>query len=399
MRKITKALAWLSSAHGLEAWALPAMSVRHTISEGHRVPLASCDEAGQVSISWPTDWLERASDDDVRGALLLGAAHAALGHGWRLARYSRGQEAGEAEAALLIAEAKAAPGSIAAIAARYHRFRAQCAEQIAAALEQEPEPKAGLSFQAGATGTQEPRGPSAPSGTPGKGKAGPKAADLTAGATLCAFDTRAPKAAQLAQSQLAGIAAIAQVIGAGDMAAQALRVISSHLPSQTNWQAHLARYLQRIGVRNDWLRLSRRSTPGVVMPRKRRDAGCIYIARDVSGSQRFADVERHAAEAIAIARTVAPTSQLIVADFDTRLVARHEVAPTEPVPDAQYTAGGTDFRPAIADAIASGADVVVICTADADGPWPADEPQVPILVAGVAAEYVAQVPPWAILVR
>jgi len=135
------------------------------------------------------------------------------------------------------------------------------------------------------------------------------------------------------------------------------------------------------------------------MPRKRRDAGCVYIARDVSGSQGFEDVERHAAEAVAIARTVAAGSNLIVADFDVRLVARHELSATEPVPEAQYTGGGTDFRPAIADAQEIGADVVVICTADAWGNWPAEKPDIPVLVVGVAPEYLEHVPHWAVLVR
>jgi hypothetical protein len=400
MRKITKALTWLSSARGLEAWALPALSVRHTIQDGGRLPVVSCDETGNVSIAWPNAWLEQASDDDVRGALLMGAAHVALGHGWRLARYSARQTAGEAEAALLITQAQGAPDSIAAIALRHERFRGQCAEQIAKALEQEPETDEGDGAD-GESGAQGQAGGGA--GGSGDAEAEPEGGDgsddATEGATLCAFDASQPQAAQHAQSQLAGVAAIAQLTGAGDLAAEAFRTITSRLPSETNWQSALASYLRRLGGRNDWLRLSRRSAPGIVMPRKRRDAGCVYIARDVSGSQGFSDVEKHAAEAIAIARTVAAGSTLIVADFDVRLVARHELTATEPVPEAKYTGGGTDFRPAIADAIASGADVVVICTADAWGHWPSEKPDIPVLVVGVAPEYVEHVPPWAALVR
>lgn len=399
MRKITKALTWLSSARGLEAWALPALSVRHTVQQGGRVPVVSCDETGNVSITWPEAWLEQASDDDVRGALLMGAAHVALGHGWRLARYAARQQAGEAEAALLITQAAGAPDSIAAIALRFEQFRGQCAEQIAVALEQEPEQQESETEE-GESGTQGQTGGGGGSGgEPNSNEDGNSEGDATEGATLCAFDSTQPQAAQHAQSQLAGVAAIAQLTGAGDMAAEALRTITSRLPSETNWQAALASYLRRLGGRNDWLRLSRRSAPGIVMPRKRRDAGCVYIARDVSGSQGFEDVERHAAEAVAIARTVAAGSNLIVADFDVRLVARHELTSTEPVPEAHYTGGGTDFRPAIADAVASGADVVVICTADAWGHWPSEKPDVPVLVVGVAPEYVEHAPPWAVLVR
>jgi len=188
---------------------------------------------------------------------------------------------------------------------------------------------------------------------------------------------------QLQQQWQRHLAAAAQrAREAGKLSGQLARLTESALAAQVSWRALLAQYLSQ-AARDDytWLRPSRREGE-VIWPSLRSHSGDIHVAIDVSGSVTENDLAEFLGELNALKGTTPVRITLFACDSDLAAGAPWTFEPWDELRLPQQFAGGggTAFTP-VFDWIAQHGqqpDTLLYFT-DADGEFPKDAPNYPVL--------------------
>jgi predicted metal-dependent peptidase len=143
------------------------------------------------------------------------------------------------------------------------------------------------------------------------------------------------------------------------------RMIEEAIPSTKDWRNELARFIHacRRSDTHTWTRMSRR-IPG--MPGWAREIESrIVICVDTSGSINKALLNAFMAECRAITSLAGITAVIISADA----AVSQTILPGEPFPSELGGGGGTDFEPALTEAVKHEPDCVIYFT-DGDGEFP-----------------------------
>ena len=169
---------------------------------------------------------------------------------------------------------------------------------------------------------------------------------------------------------------------AGRLAGAMARLAEDGLAPRVSWRAALAQYLAQT-ARDDysWLRPSRREGDAM-LPSLRSHAGDIVIAIDTSGSVSEDDMARFIAEINALKGTLTVRTTLLACDSALAPQGPWIAEPWEPLvlPRQLAGGGGTDFTPVFDWVEREGRrpDALVYFT-DADGRFPAQPPEYPVL--------------------
>ncbi len=188
---------------------------------------------------------------------------------------------------------------------------------------------------------------------------------------------------QLQQQWQRHLAAAAQrAREAGKLSGQLARLTEAALAAQVSWRALLAQYLSQ-AARDDytWLRPSRREGE-VIWPSLRSHSGDIHVAIDVSGSVTEKDLAEFLGELNALKGTTPVRITLFACDSDLAAGAPWTFEPWDELrlPRQFAGGGGTSFAP-VFDWIARHGrqpDTLLYFT-DADGEFPKDAPNYPVL--------------------
>jgi predicted metal-dependent peptidase len=200
-----------------------------------------------------------------------------------------------------------------------------------------------------------------------------------------------PQREQLRQHWQRHLAAAAQrAREAGKLAGALARLVSDGLAPQVSWRAALAHHLVQT-AREDysWQRPSRREGEAL-LPSLRSASGHIVVAVDTSGSVSDGDLAAFVAELNALKGTLSVRTTLLPCDSQLAEGAPWVTDPWEPLqlPLPLAGGGGTDFRPVFDWVARQGLrpEALVYFT-DAQGPFPAQPPDYPVLwlVKGRAA--------------
>ena len=169
---------------------------------------------------------------------------------------------------------------------------------------------------------------------------------------------------------------------AGKLSGQLARLTEAALAAQVSWRALLAQYLSQ-AARDDytWLRPSRREGE-VIWPSLRSHSGDIHVAIDVSGSVTEKDLAEFLGELNALKGTTPVRITLFACDSDLAAGAPWTFEPWDELrlPRQFAGGGGTSFAP-VFDWIARHGrqpDTLLYFT-DADGEFPKDAPNYPVL--------------------
>jgi predicted metal-dependent peptidase len=153
------------------------------------------------------------------------------------------------------------------------------------------------------------------------------------------------------------------------------RALGHATETRRDWREELSRFMHATskGDRHTWSRVSRRiaGMPGW----KRQPEATIAICIDTSGSIDHSTLSRFLGEVRGVANLAGITLYVISCDAAVTAVVR----PGERLPGSFLGGGGTDFRPAVAAALAFLPDAIVYFT-DGDGAFPSECP-VPMLWA------------------
>ena len=221
--------------------------------------------------------------------------------------------------------------------------------------------------------TQEARGAQSPQPDPDAGGSGAKQPPPLSAAERDALSVQW-------QQRLAGAAQ--QAMQAGKLSGSLARLVDHLLQPQLPWRMLLARYLTAI-ARDDYsyMRPSRREGEAI-LPSLRSHHLELTVVLDTSGSVSEAEFNEFLAEVNAIKGQMQARVTLLACDMALAPAGPWVIEPWEELKLPQQFAGGggTDFRPAFAWIARQDRqpDVLVYFT-DAQGEFPAREPECPVL--------------------
>lgn len=179
--------------------------------------------------------------------------------------------------------------------------------------------------------------------------------------------------------------AVAQAVaaaGRGDLPGNLLRMVDEIVNPRVAWEVLLRDFIERT-ARNDynWAVPNRRYIQqGIVLPSLvSEELPEIVLVVDTSGSIGATQLAAFAAEASGVLAAYETTIHIVWADArvnGTRVVTRADF----PLQLEHKGGGGTDFKPAFAWVAKQGlAPACLIYLTDLDGPFPAQEPDYPVL--------------------
>lgn len=234
------------------------------------------------------------------------------------------------------------------------RFKGMSAEQIYDLLKQEQEEKGGSGDQHKDTGLGE---------------------DVREPANMGADDMA--KAEQRVQQRVAQAANMARM--AGKLPAGLQRLVDEILNPTVPWQDLLRDYMTRITHDDEsWSRRNRRF-PNVYLPARHNERmGNIIFIADTSGSISQKEINQVASEMRVVSEELRPESIRVVC---CDAAVQNDVVFDEgmEITFDPKGGGGTDMRVALEHVEQYDPVVVVLCT-DGWTPWPASEPQYPLIV-------------------
>jgi predicted metal-dependent peptidase len=182
------------------------------------------------------------------------------------------------------------------------------------------------------------------------------------------------------QQRLAGAAQ--QAMQAGKLSGSLARIIDHFLQPQLPWRMLLARYFTS-AARDDfsYMRPSRREG-SAILPSLRSSQVGVVVAIDTSGSIKQPELDEFLSEINALKAQVRARVTLLACDEALAKEAPWTFEPWEDfhLPEHVGGGGGTDFRP-VFDWVAGqdGRPYLVIYFTDADGAFPAREPDYPVV--------------------
>jgi predicted metal-dependent peptidase len=326
------------------------------------IPTACTD--GKV-IRWNPDFLEKLTDEEVRGVLLHETCHPAHKHLWRLPADLNGNLAGDAvinsDIIPNIRGCKLPKGAF----LRAPEWKGLAEEEIYKRL---PPPKPG---KGGKQGDQ----PGKPGADPGGcGSFEKPAQDDQPGKQ----DTAPPSLEEEWERRVIQAKQIADAIGRGNFPADLGRVLAKILEQPIDWRREMADFVKEtIASRNDWSRSARRHAwQRVIYPRRKvDDFGLVVIARDFSGSIS----DEIGAEFTAHITTCLADSGChgLVLDHDTEIHKEIRLSPGEECPAVRSCGGGTSHLciwERIRELEEEGEKISgVVCLSDMDSCFPEDD--------------------------
>lgn len=319
-----------------------AMSLADVIDP--QTQTASTD--GKV-IRWNPSFVETLSDEEIRFVLLHETLHCAHQHLWRLPVDAKGNEAGDHEINLTLADV---PGcSMPEGGLADPQYRGMACEEILAALGDDHDGDQG-DAGGGQNGQSSPNGDDGrgSQGQPGGGKGNPCGA-FTAPSPDAGGDGSGPS--QTLRDEWQGrtiqAAQAAQAMGKGDIPGDMQRLLDKMRHQSVDWRREMADFVKdAMSTRNDWSRAARRHAwQSVIYPRRRQDdIGTVIFVRDTSGS---VDDRLLAQYSALVSDCVSEMScRGLVIDCDAQVKAEYEISGYEECPLHAQGGGGTRFQPA-----------------------------------------------------
>lgn len=165
----------------------------------------------------------------------------------------------------------------------------------------------------------------------------------------------------------------------GKMTGELEKFVTDILNPVVPWQELLRDYMTRISKDDEsWSRRNRRFDKVYLPSRWSQTMGLVGVIRDISGSITHEDQAKTVAEVESIAHSTRPESIHIVA-ADTKVKHEDVFSLGDTVRIEPMTGGGTDMRVPLDYMETLSPDVVVLIT-DGHTPWPAAEPNYPLIV-------------------
>lgn len=252
------------------------------------------------------------------------------------------------------------------------KYRGLNAEQIYALLEQE------------AASKPKPGNPGQPGNNPQPGGGQPGSDQQPGGglaSDLMEPDTSDPEAYARAKDELRGKIMQASTMTrlAGQMSGELGRAIEGILNPPVPWPDLLRPYMQQV-VRNNesWSRRNRRFSNVYLPDRYDTQLGPVAIIGDTSGSISNKEIAAMAGIVATIAEEVSP-ERIHMVWADTKVAGEQTFERGENIKPDPKGGGGTDMRVPLAHVEQYAPEVVVLIT-DGHTPWPAVEPDFPLIV-------------------
>lgn len=313
-----------------------AMGLRDVVCES--VPTARTN--GKV-IKWGADFLDKLTDEEVRGTLVHEVLHPAWGHLWRFDMKDRkiGRKANIAcDYVINIVIDKLAKKGIGiklpdGILLDY-QYDNMAEEEIFNKL---PDPPPSYEFGFGDFEASPEDGDGKDGNDSQNGKDG-KDGNSSGGSKDSLRDEWERRIISAAQA--------AKALGQGNLPANLQRIIDERCAQRIDWRNEMADFVRNIiSTRNDWTRSSRKNSfMPVIMPRKKIDSfSTILAARDTSGS--ITDEILGSFNCLLESLVAEMGCQLILVDCDADIQEIYRLEKGCVLPSIAKGGGGTDFRP------------------------------------------------------
>ena len=168
--------------------------------------------------------------------------------------------------------------------------------------------------------------------------------------------------------------------------------VNAALNQSADWESLLKRFMHdQVRTRSTWSKRNKRF-PGVILPGKYPDGmGPMVIAVDTSGSIDTRLLERFSVELSAIIDDIKPAETHVVY-CDARVHKVESFGPGEPFTLSAVGRGGTNFAPVFERVEEEGwTPAALVYLTDLDGPFPAVEPDYPVLWAAYGTTQTAPI--------
>lgn len=166
---------------------------------------------------------------------------------------------------------------------------------------------------------------------------------------------------------------------AGQLTGGLARLVEGMLNPIVPWQDYLRDYMTRITHDDEsWSHRNRRFADIYLPARYSQQMGEIVVIGDTSGSVTNEELAKVAAEVSSIADTIRP-ERIRILWADTKVAGEQVFEVGEPIVLDPQGGGGTDMRVALEHARQFEPQVVILIT-DGYTPWPAVEPEYPLIV-------------------
>lgn len=179
------------------------------------------------------------------------------------------------------------------------------------------------------------------------------------------------------QQRVAQAANVARM--AGKMSGSLERLVGEILDPKVPWSHILRDYMTRITKDDEvWSKRNRRFQSVYLPARHSEKMGPIILIGDTSGSIGNDELTKYMAEASSIAEDVRP-ERIVILWADTKVAGVQEFEEGDAIVPKPKGGGGTDMRVPLTKALDYQPEVVVLFT-DGYTPWPAVEPDFPLIV-------------------
>lgn len=319
------------------------------------IPTAATN--GKV-IKWNPDFVDTLTDEEIRFILLHETLHCAHQHLWRLPIDERGNEAGDHEINLTLAdipEIKMPEGGLCD-----PQYRDMSCEEIYGRLgkddPEDPEDESDgdadedddeESQPGGGPGQPDPNGQPQPGDGQGDGSG---VADPCGSFTAPEVDPVAGESPEDLKDDWEGRVIQAeqasQAMGVGETPSDMQRMLDRMRHQSVDWKREMADFVKdAMSTRNDWSRAARRHAwQSVIYPRRMVDSfGTVIFVRDTSGS--ITDKVASEYSALITDGVAELGCRGIVLDADTEIKAEYEISDYEECPLTAKGGGGTKFQP------------------------------------------------------
>lgn len=181
------------------------------------------------------------------------------------------------------------------------------------------------------------------------------------------------------QQRVAQAANVARMMG--EMSASLERFVNEVLDPKVPWTEYLRQYMQRTvhEAEESWARRNRRF-PIYLPSRYTQRMGEIIFIDDTSGSIGNEEIKQYNGEQAEVAESVNP-ERIRIVYCDSRVKGEQvwEMGEFDPAEIKPVGGGGTDMRVAL-DYVEQYDPTVVVLLTDGYTPWPAEEPDFPLIV-------------------